>query len=414
MKVFSWKNIRKIFNKIHLYGGLASGLVLVVVCLTGTIYVYNTELTEWASPNWYKSGPVKETGKIPVEKLIPSIEEQSGGKVFSINIPSSAEKNYQFNIRREGDNSRFGTGYFIDPYTGEIAGVNTEKNGMRDFMRDIFSLHRWLMLDRIEQPLISGMTNRELGSAITGWATILFTIGCISGLVIWFPQKVKNWRQGLKIKFKANWKRVNHDLHNTLAFYSLIFLLIMGITGPFWSFTWYREGLQKSLGTYKPKDAPAPAKITSTQVGDSKTIDLSQLISKTGEVFPFEGDITLALPADPEGVITISKYRSGFFAPAAADKLIFDQYSGDIIKTEIFSEKPFNERVAGSIKALHIGSVYGGFSKLLYFIASLIATSLPVTGTLIWINKFRKKPKKVNKKTIRTVKKQAELEPEMI
>ena len=46
------------------------------------------------------------------------------------------------------------------------------------------------------------------------------------------------------------------------------------------------------------------------------------------------------------------------------------------------------------IKPLHLGEVYGSFSKILYFIACLLATSLPVTGTIIWLNKLKKKPKR--------------------
>ncbi|WP_234364399.1 PepSY domain-containing protein [Lunatibacter salilacus] len=41
-----------------------------------------------------------------------------------------------------------------------------------------------------------------------------------------------------------------------------------------------------------------------------------------------------------------------------------------------------------------MGDVYGTFTKILYFIACLIATTLPVTGTLIWINKMQNKKKK--------------------
>ncbi|MCY1382113.1 PepSY-associated TM region [compost metagenome] len=78
----------------------------------------------------------------------------------------------------------------------------------------------------------------------------------------------------------------------------------------------------------------------------------------------------------------------------ASDKLQMDQYSAVILKKEIFSELPLNERIGGSIKALHVGDVYGLFTKIIYFLACLIATSLPITGTMIWINKMKKKTKK--------------------
>ena len=44
------------------------------------------------------------------------------------------------------------------------------------------------------------------------------------------------------------------------------------------------------------------------------------------------------------------------------------------------------------MKAIHTGEVFGTFSKPLYFIACLLATSLPVTGIIIWLNKRNKKP----------------------
>lgn len=72
---------------------------------------------------------------------------------------------------------------------------------------------------RIEEPLIGELPNRRLGSHISGAATILFTLGVISGMIIWFPRKIKCWRQGLKIKWDGNRKRINHDLHNSLGLY---------------------------------------------------------------------------------------------------------------------------------------------------------------------------------------------------
>ena len=38
--------LRKIFNDVHLWMGIASGLVLFVVCLSGTIYTFHTEVEE--------------------------------------------------------------------------------------------------------------------------------------------------------------------------------------------------------------------------------------------------------------------------------------------------------------------------------------------------------------------------------
>jgi uncharacterized iron-regulated membrane protein len=259
------------------------------------------------------------------------------------------------------------------------------------------------LLDKVKKPIINGVENRKLGSWITGFATIIFTLGCITGLIIWFPQKVKFWKQGLKIKWNAGWKRINHDLHNTLAFYALIFLLLMGLTGPQWSFEWYRTGLQKTLGTYKPADG---AKAGERKEGEGKKkeatdtaalavtqLSIADYINAADKALPYTGNYVITLPADAAAKTMISKTKLGFFAPAAGDRITMEPATGKIVKLDIFKKKPFNERVAGSIKAIHVGNVYGTFTKILYFLACLIATSLPITGTMIWLNKMKKKTK---------------------
>lgn len=395
----TWQKIRKLFNDIHLWLGLTSGLIVIAVCFSGTVYVFNTELTERAVPHLYKVKPIEGKERIPVDSLLEKIKATSGGTITGITIPADLKRTYQFNVKKEGDNSRGGIAYMVNPYTGDIVGNSKEKNGTKEFMSTMFSLHRWLLLDKVEKPIIKGTTNRELGSMITGWATILFTLGCITGLVIWFPQKIKNWKQGLSVKWKAGWKRVNHDLHNSLALYALFFLLLMGLTGPQWSFEWYRTGLQKTLGTYKSKDAPKEKTPKSKLPADSisfASLTIADYIKRANQVLVYPGNYTITLPADSTATTGISKTKLGFFAPAAGDRLTLDQYSGKILKTDIFKDKPFNERIAGSIKAIHVGNVYGTFTKIIYFIACLIATSLPVTGTMIWLNKLKKKRRRKN------------------
>lgn len=401
----NWQRIRKFFNDIHLWVGLASGLIVIVVCFSGTVYVFNTELREMASPELFQVDVPAGATLMATADIIERVERATRGKVVSVKIPASNDRTWQISVKKEsgernasaGGRPDRGTVYAVNPYTGEVIGdISNEKNGVTEFMRTMFSLHRWLLLDKVEEPLFGELPNRKLGSYITGTATILFTIGVLTGLIIWFPQKIKNWKQGLKIKWDAKWKRVNHDLHNALAFYSLIFLFLMGITGPQWSFPWYREGLQKTLGTYRHPDSPRPEQPQSVlpMIVSAQTLTIEHYIAVADKVLPYRGDYAISLPADSAAAVAVTKNRTGFFAPSAGDKLSLDQYSAAVLAKDIFREKPFNERVAASIKALHLGDVYGLFTKILYFFACLVATSLPVTGTIIWINKLQKKRKK--------------------
>lgn len=436
----TWEKIRMFFLDLHLWMGLASGLIVIVVCFTGTVYVFNTEFREAASPELYQLDVPANGTPLQAEEIIAKVQSGLGGSVTMLKISHDPERPWQVSVKkneaneraggpsgdkrkseagptegkgskkgeaggkapepRKGGRPNVGTTYAVNQYNGDIIGdISNEKNGTTEFMRAMFSLHRWLMLDRIEEPLFGELPNRTLGSYISGTATILFTLGVITGMVIWFPRKVKAWKQGLRIKWDANWKRINHDLHNTLAFYSLIFLFLMGITGPQWSFPWYREGLQKTLGTYSEAPRPEPPKsdVANANAGMPKPL-IADYLKVANQTLSYSGDYTIMLAQDSAAAVAVNKTRKGFFASPASDKLVLDQYTASVLDVDVFRDKPFNERVAGSIKALHTGEVYGTFTKILYFIACLIATSLPITGTLIWINKLSKRKKKAGKK----------------
>lgn len=421
----NWAKTRKFLNDAHLWIGLAIGLVVFVVCFCGTIYVFNDEIREAATPELYKVEQKAGQHVLSAEQLLAAVETASKGKVVSVRVPADAGRSWQFGVRKkEGDKKKgahksagkpegkeSGKGkkgkekgktrpvvYYVNPYTAQILGNSKEvKSVTINFMTTIFSLHRWLLLDKIEKPIFGELDNRKLGGYITGASAILFTIGVLSGIALWVPRKIKSWKQGFKIKTSGSWKRTNHDLHNTLGFYACIFLFCMGSTGPQWGFDWYRTGLRKMLGTYTKESDEKEKKGPQSVIpgGETEKPLIADYLHAASQVLDYPGDYLLNLPADSSAALNISKTKIGFFAPAAADRIVMDQYTAKVIKTERFADLPFNQRVSGSIKAIHTGELYGMFTKIIYFFACLIATSLPVTGTLIWLNKMKKsKPKK--------------------
>ncbi len=418
-------NFRKFSTDIHLWLGIASGLVLFVVCLTGTILTFEKEIVEWADAEKYHVEAAVGTKVIPIDELVAKTEAGLKGKVTGIEIPANPNSAYRFTVQEKGpkgatagaaerkgkaeagpgvkpeaagkgkpEGGKGGKGgggktYLVNPYNGDITG--TTKSATAEFFSTMMGLHRWLLLQD------SG------GKIVVGAATIIFVFLLFSGLVIWWPLKLRNWKQGFQIKFSANWKRINHDLHNTLGFYSFLVLLVMALTGLCWSFEWYKTGVSDILGdeVFKQRrEKPLPS--DPVNAGTEK-LTLAALISTADQAFPYEGNYRLRFPADSAGSYVINKSRAGFFVLTAADKIQFEQYTGVVLKTEKFSDKPFNEQVASSVRSLHLGDIYGTFSKIIYFLACLFATSLPVTGTIIWINKLRKKDKKrvANKRRIK-------------
>jgi uncharacterized iron-regulated membrane protein len=71
----------------------------------------------------------------------------------------------------------------------------------------------------------------------------------------------------------------------------------------------------------------------------------------------------------------------------------------EVIEASLFGDLPVRQQIGRSVKALHTGEIFGQFTKFLWFVGCLVATSLPITGTLIWWNKRKKKKLSSSKKS---------------
>lgn len=106
----------------------------------------------------------------------------------------------------------------------------------------------------------------------------------------------------------------------------------------------------------------------SKEAAPGELLPIENYLTSADQVLSYQGDHRLSLPKNGNNEMEITINRSGFFAPVAGNKLTLDASTVEVTAAEIFRDKPFNERVAGSIKALHLGNVYGQFSKLVYFL----------------------------------------------
>ncbi|MCO7722016.1 PepSY domain-containing protein [Myroides odoratimimus] len=377
MKTKKKNAFRKLMNDLHLWLGIASSLILFVVCLTGTIYTFKSEIQQMLALDMYKLTVVKDE-VLPIDTMKAFVESTYQGKVQRVSIKNKKNAPYVFSVGFEDKDKKNETVY-LNPYTNEVVGVG--RGPADEFFMTVFKLHRWLLLDM------------KIGRPIVGIATIIFVFLSISGLILWFPKKIKGWKSikpGFKIKFNANWKRINHDLHNTLGFYTLVVVLIMSLTGLCWSFEWYKDGLGTVLGA-KVFGGRNEVKPESTLTEGAKTLDLSDVIQRANQTISYEyRTMTVSFPKGDKGSFEVSKNEAARFNETVTDRVFIDQYSGDIIRQDMFSDKSVGEKIASSIRALHFGDIYGMFSKVIYFIVCLIATSLPITGIFIWINKMKK------------------------
>ncbi len=385
---------KKINNWLHLWLGLISGIIVFIVCITGCIWVFHEEITS------YILEPETQIRTLHQPVINPSTIQQIAQKEF----PDLKITYVDYRMGRTanvglGERRRAGAVLKLNPYNGEIVSKTIREKGDVDFFRFILNGHRFLWLPY------------EIGRPIVNYATLVFVVLLITGLIWWYPKKwnKKSKEKSFTIKWNGSFKRVNLDLHNVLGFYSLLFLMAIALTGMVWGIEWYSKGLYWATSGGNTLEEFKRFESDSLQANKfytpEKAVDLA--FEKAIRRHPQAAGFYYTFPdtAKPKSIITIYVYPSaGQFYNSVNYK--FDQHTLQEHKGnhEVY-DTPYAEAGTGAkLRKLnydiHVGSILGFPGKVLAFLASLIGASLPITGFLVWWGrKFGKKKTKTPVKT---------------
>jgi uncharacterized iron-regulated membrane protein len=403
MKVF--------FRRIHLYLSFAAGLVILICCLTGAILVFEKDLMMAFNKDRYY---VEATGsRLSADSLVDSVKKTfPDAKVNGIKLYEAADRSAEVSVafakkgekggakgagtkpegakaeaskgkegaKRAAPQRQPGFTIFVNPYTGQVLDKYTySETGFYT----VFALHRWLL---------GG--NNSIGKLIVGISTLIFLFILITGIILWWPKTVKIMKQRLNIKWGAGWKRINHDMHLVFGFYSAIFLFIFSFSGLAWSFEWFNKGIYTV--TNSRMKAPEPPK--SAYVADAKRISFDKALAAAQTVYPSADFYNIAMPKDSTEPISVSRLGADAAHESATDAVYIDQYSGAVLGKMAFGERSLGAQVRSAFKPIHTGSIWGTPSKIIAFITCLLGVTFPITGTIMWYNRTRKKARAEKKR----------------
>jgi uncharacterized iron-regulated membrane protein len=246
-------------------------------------------------------------------------------------------------------------------------------------------LHRWLLAG-------------DTGKLIVGISTSIFLFILITGIILWWPEKKKKLRQRLKLKWNAGWKRINHDFHIVIGFYSAIFLFVFAFTGLAWSFQWFNDGIYKITGTENKRPDP-PLSTYVVNVPPLSVDAINEIVEKEiSDVHYY----TLNLAKDSIATFGITALSPSPVHEKATDQYFFDQYSGSLVGTALYKDRNLGQRVRSSFYPVHVGSIGGIAGRIIAFLACAAGVIFPVTGVIMWINRLKKQDRKKRKKAKHT------------
>lgn len=360
---------------LHLWLGLISGIVVVIVSLTAAILTFEQEIKNVTEP--FQNIEYNETDEfLPPSRLKNAVmEEYSFPSVYSV-VYRGAGKSALVPYYADRTNYQE---IYVNPYTGEVL-HNRKLND--DFWRSMLIGHYQLWLPR------------SVGKPIVAYGTLIFVIALLTGLVLWWP---KRWNKrtkeaSFKIKWTAKFKRLNYDLHNVLGFYSLLIALVLGLTGMVYGMQWFSDAAYWTASGGENRN-------TKSLISDTTAVStinlpeediLFQNVVQSG-IDPNDNSITIQFPRGETGVWNVG-INPSFQTRWQSINTSYNQNSLEALKKEpMFSELHGGDQLMKLNYDLHVGAIGGIWTKIIAFLVCLISASLPITGFIVWWKKSKNK-----------------------
>jgi uncharacterized iron-regulated membrane protein len=367
------KRIRDIVFITHRYIGLAVGIVLAIVGMTGSILVFRSELVT-AQTIQNLPSVVPNGDRLAIEMLYDRASTYLKTKAPDNFIEGFSPSDFHLFLPNEPvyvrhlDTAKKLDGFFLNPYTGDIIGDDSNIK---------LALDAWEWLLQLHINLLAG----DAGLYFVGIVGLLATILVVTGIVLW-----PGWGKfinGFKIKWDGHAKRRNYDLHKVIGIVTSIFLAMTTFTGFCWNFDpWITSTIHAvTFSDPNTKDSS----IISKPVAGIENVDLlRQHITKITPVikaqYPNWELANVYIDPKPEGVIS----AIGYLLPNKYEAFIFafDKYSGTLIRK--LGTATLGDRITGSFAAIHFGTFAGLPSRILYIFVGISPTILLITGFIMW------------------------------
>lgn len=381
--------LRKILFQTHWFLGITAGLVLALVGVTGAMLSFEDPLLKAINAGVMTVEPAGRTPLAPAELLARVAQAAPGRTVQALQLSSDPGDAARFTFapapgapQGPGGRAR-GESRYVDPYTGALLGTPRGEG----FFRTTMQLHRWLAAG-------------EVGKQIVGASTVAMVFFCVSGLYLRWPRRWRSPRAWLHLDTTLTGRRFLWHLHSVVATWLLLPYLVMALTGLWWSYGWYRDGVNALAGV--PAQAPRVGAMPAASGGRDAAsanarperapgVDVAAAFVVFDREVPAWSTRTLRLPAQPQAPVEFSYQDPDPAHERANHRLVLEAGSLAVSAHERFEDKPAGQRFVAAMFPLHSGSYFGVAGLVVFCLASLAMPLFAVTGLQLYLDRRKKK-----------------------
>jgi uncharacterized iron-regulated membrane protein len=344
--------MRKVVFTLHRCAALVTGVFVLILGVTGAVMAFEPELDHLLHPRLFHVSRGEHAQRL--SQLADTVSLAfPGERVFGYGLSVSPDVSYYVALP---------TGLvFVNQYTGEILGVRSAPT----LLDEIHQLHLRLLAG-------------DTGKTIVSWIGVVAVFLALSGFYLWWPVKRISiaWRQG--------GRRFWFDLHNAVGVVSLVFLLMLSVTGVVIGF----ERVSGPMLYKMTGSQPLPVSFSSTRTPGAKPIDVDRALDIARAALPGATAISLNVPG-PKGAYRVAARYPEDLTPGGRSRIFIDQYSGEVLQVESSRTTAAGTRLVILNRAIHTGDIFGLPSKVVMSLASVAAALQVISGVVMWCKRPR-------------------------
>ena len=210
----------------HFYAGLLSIPVIVLLCISGIVYLFKPQIDAVAYGGM-RSVDAQAHRTTYAAQSAAVVKAYPGATITGLAPPPAPDRATEVDITTaSGDDLRV----YVNPYTAAVQG---DRNPSKSFTTLALDLHGTLLTSRIFDE--AGTLGDRVIELTASWAVVLV----ITGMYLWWPRGRRGFRDALRPRLRSRSSRTRwRDLHAVtgvvFGFVTLFFL----VTGLAWSGVW--------------------------------------------------------------------------------------------------------------------------------------------------------------------------------
>ncbi|MCQ4307516.1 PepSY domain-containing protein [Pseudomonas stutzeri] len=375
------KTITQSMSWLHTWCGLLIGWVLFAIFLTGTLAVFDKEISWWMQPELTDQGQSPAAAANVAQHWLSKNHPDESNWNISLPTERSPALSVSVGERRRGAGSTH-----LDPLTGETVEARETIGG-----NFFFHFHYTLHMPRL------------LGIWVVGFAAMAMLVALISGIII-HKKIFKEFFTFRPAKGQRSWL----DGHNASAVLLLPFHLMITYTGLAIFFVLYMPAAVDALydgdrQAYfrEAQPARAAAQVSRGEDRGSKPVQapaapllaLGEIVSRAEAHYGagMIGGLTVSNPGRADAQVTARPVLGNRIELTKGEGMVFNGVTGELIQApEPSRTSQLTQRV---MAGLHFAQFGGYPMRWLYFICGLVSCAMIATGLVLYAVKQRKQAK---------------------